>query len=189
MPFSSLLVQCDVKPEEAPDHVGVTPPDGASLAGAMKAPALAALAIAGALGSAVMLRVMAPTPPISNEPQLAQVPQSSPPQPPASMPGPPGPTTVATATALDLALAAPTSAPSSLSLGPATDTAAEAEQVHHIDELVAAGRLGEAHAEAMDFVQAHPSGAIAAHVMNLMGVHPRPAGAVPPTPAPDSPGR
>jgi hypothetical protein len=31
----------------------------------------------------------------------------------------------------------------------------------------------------MIFVQRHPSGPFSAHVMNLMGVHPRPAGAVP----------
>ncbi len=65
----------------------------------------------------------------------------------------------------------------------------EEEQARHIDELVDTGRIGEAHAEAMDFVQQHPFGELATHVMNLMGVHPRPAGAVPPTPPPDSPGR
>jgi hypothetical protein len=58
----------------------------------------------------------------------------------------------------------------------ATDEETEAK---HIDSLVALGRIGEAHTAAMIFVQHHPSGPFSTHVMNLMGVHPRPAGAVP----------
>jgi hypothetical protein len=60
-----------------------------------------------------------------------------------------------------------------------TAAAAEASEARAIDELVAANRIGEAHHEAMLFVQRHPGGPYTAHVMNLMGVHPRPPGAVP----------
>jgi|SRR5580698_9027680 hypothetical protein len=59
----------------------------------------------------------------------------------------------------------------------------EEEEAKHIDSLVALGRIGEAHTAAMMFVQHHPSGPFSAHVMNLMGVHPRPPGAVPEPPA------
>ena len=55
----------------------------------------------------------------------------------------------------------------------------EEEEAKRIDSLVALGRIGEAHTAAMIFVQHHPSGPFSLHVMNLMGVHPRPPGAVP----------
>jgi hypothetical protein len=55
---------------------------------------------------------------------------------------------------------------------------AEVREARQIDELVSANRIGEAHTLAMAFVQRHPSGPYAQHVMNLMGVHPRPPGAV-----------
>jgi len=65
----------------------------------------------------------------------------------------------------------------------ATTTSASAitaeEEAKRIDSLVALGRIGEAHTAAMIFVQHHPSGPFSTHVMNLMGVHPRPPGAVP----------
>src|SRR5271170_1682809 len=57
-------------------------------------------------------------------------------------------------------------------------TIAEEEEAKHIDSLVTLGRIGEAHTAAMIFVQHHPSGPFSSHVMNLMGVHPRPPGAV-----------
>jgi hypothetical protein len=41
----------------------------------------------------------------------------------------------------------------------------------------------------MIFVQHHPSGPFSAHVMNLMGVHPRPPGAVPEPPPETDEGR
>jgi hypothetical protein len=56
---------------------------------------------------------------------------------------------------------------------------AEERASRKIDALVQLDRIGEAHTEAMLFVQRHPSGPFSAHVMNLMGVHPRPPGAVP----------
>jgi hypothetical protein len=62
---------------------------------------------------------------------------------------------------------------------------AEEREARRIDALVALDRIGEAHTRAMIFVQHHPSGPFSEHVMNLMGVHPRPAGAVPELP-PDS---
>jgi hypothetical protein len=43
-----------------------------------------------------------------------------------------------------------------------------------IDALVALGSIGEAHREAEQFIERWPSGERAVHVMNLMGVHPRP---------------
>jgi hypothetical protein len=55
----------------------------------------------------------------------------------------------------------------------------EEQQARQIDALVALDRIGEAHTAAMLFIQDHPSGPFSAHVMNLMGVHPRPPGAVP----------
>jgi hypothetical protein len=55
----------------------------------------------------------------------------------------------------------------------------EEHQVRQIDALVALDRIGEAHSAAMLFIQDHPSGPFSTHVMNLMGVHPRPPGAVP----------
>ncbi len=86
------------------------------------------------------------------------------------------------------AVAAAAASPPPMPAAPAPRTDMEGD-VRHIDDLVAAGRIGEAHAEAADFVQQHPTGPLAAHVMNLMGVHPRPAGAVPPTPRNDDLGR
>jgi hypothetical protein len=59
---------------------------------------------------------------------------------------------------------------------------AEERAARKIDALVAVDRIGEAHTEAMIFVQHHPSGPFSQHVMNLMGVHPRPPGAVPEPP-------
>jgi hypothetical protein len=56
---------------------------------------------------------------------------------------------------------------------------AEERDARSIDALVALDRIAEAHSEAMLFVQHHPTGTLSEHVMNLMGVHPRPAGAVP----------
>lgn len=55
----------------------------------------------------------------------------------------------------------------------------EQAEANRIDSLVALGRIGDAHTAAMIFVQHHPSGPFSSHVMNLMGVHPRPPGAVP----------
>jgi hypothetical protein len=43
-----------------------------------------------------------------------------------------------------------------------------------IDALVALGSIGEAHREAEQFIERWPTGERAEHVMNLMGVHPRP---------------
>jgi hypothetical protein len=62
---------------------------------------------------------------------------------------------------------------------------AEEREARRIDALAALDRIGEAHTRAMIFVQHHPSGPFSQHVMNLMGVHPRPAGAVPEPPADD----
>jgi outer membrane protein assembly factor BamD (BamD/ComL family) len=56
---------------------------------------------------------------------------------------------------------------------------AEEREARSIDALVALGDIGEAHSEAMRFVQRHPAGPFTTHIMNLMGVHPRPPGAVP----------
>jgi hypothetical protein len=55
----------------------------------------------------------------------------------------------------------------------------EEREARAIDALVALDDIGEAHTEAMLFVQHHPSGPFTAHIVNLMGVHPRPPGAVP----------
>src|SRR5258708_1713864 len=55
---------------------------------------------------------------------------------------------------------------------------AEERDARKIDALVQLDRIGEAHTDAMLFIQRHPSGPFSAHVMNLMGVHPRPPGAV-----------
>jgi hypothetical protein len=48
-----------------------------------------------------------------------------------------------------------------------------------VDALLALGQLREAHYRAQLFVQHHPDSPFAPHVMNLMGVHPRPPGVVP----------
>lgn len=61
--------------------------------------------------------------------------------------------------------------------------AAEEREARAIDALVALDDIGEAHTEAMLFVQHHPNGPFTAHIANLMGVHPRPPGAVPESPA------
>lgn len=61
----------------------------------------------------------------------------------------------------------------------AESATAEEREARRIDALVALDRIGEAHTEAMIFVQRHPSGPYSQHIMNLMGVHPRPPGAVP----------
>jgi hypothetical protein len=60
---------------------------------------------------------------------------------------------------------------------------AEEREARAIDALVALDDIGEAHTEAMLFVQHHPTGPFTTHVANLMGVHPRPPGAVPELPA------
>jgi hypothetical protein len=62
---------------------------------------------------------------------------------------------------------------------------AEEREATVIDALVALDRIGPAHTDAMLFVQRYPSGPYSQHIMNLMGVHPRPRGAVP-APPPDS---
>jgi hypothetical protein len=62
---------------------------------------------------------------------------------------------------------------------------AEEREARRIDALVALDRIGPAHTDAMLFVQRYPSGPYSQHIMNLMGVHPRPPGAVP-EPPPDS---
>lgn len=74
---------------------------------------------------------------------------------------------------------APTSTSTSTPISAPASTADEETEAKHIDSLVALGRIGEAHTAAMIFVQHHPSGPFSSHVMNLMGVHPRPPGAVP----------
>jgi hypothetical protein len=61
----------------------------------------------------------------------------------------------------------------------------EEREARKIDALVALDRIGPAHTDAMLFVQRYPSGPYSQHIMNLMGVHPRPPGAVP-EPPPDS---
>ncbi len=66
---------------------------------------------------------------------------------------------------------------------------AEEREARTIDALVALDRIGEAHTDAMIFVQHHPSGPFSQHVMNLMGVHPRPPGAVPEPPLQTNEGR
>jgi hypothetical protein len=62
---------------------------------------------------------------------------------------------------------------------------AEEREARKIDALVALDRIGPAHTDAMLFVQRYQSGPYSQHIMNLMGVHPRPPGAVP-EPPPDS---
>jgi hypothetical protein len=62
---------------------------------------------------------------------------------------------------------------------------AEERDARRIDALVQLDRIGQAHTDAMLFVQRHPSGPFSGHVINLMGVHPRPPGAVP-EPPPDA---
>lgn len=54
-----------------------------------------------------------------------------------------------------------------------------------VDALLAVGQLHEAHYRAQVFVQHHPGSPFAQHVMNLMGVHPRPPGVVPELPDED----
>jgi hypothetical protein len=48
-----------------------------------------------------------------------------------------------------------------------------------VDAWLALGQIGEAHYRAQLFVQHYPDSPFAHHVMNLMGVHPRPPGVVP----------
>jgi hypothetical protein len=55
-----------------------------------------------------------------------------------------------------------------------------------VDALLAMGQLQEAHYRAQLFVQHHPDSPFARHVMNLMGVHPRPPGVVPEPPDNDN---
>jgi len=91
--------------------------------------------------------------------------------------------------ALNLREPTPTSAPApetppvlALAPAPAPTPAPETDEereARRIDTLVALDRIGEAHSAAMAFIQRHPSGPYSAHVMNLMGVHPRPPGALP----------
>jgi hypothetical protein len=59
------------------------------------------------------------------------------------------------------------------------DRSAEERDANAIDDLVALGRIGEAHGAAMRFVQRYPAGPFTSHVSNLMGVHARPRGALP----------
>ena len=65
---------------------------------------------------------------------------------------------------------------------PGSDDAEERE-ARAIDALVALDDIGEAHTEAMLFVQHHPNGPFTTHIANLMGVHPRPPGEVPELPS------
>jgi hypothetical protein len=51
-----------------------------------------------------------------------------------------------------------------------------------VDAWLALGQIGEAHYRAQLFVQHYPDSPFAQHVMNLMGVHPRPPGVVPEPP-------
>jgi hypothetical protein len=51
-----------------------------------------------------------------------------------------------------------------------------------VDAWLALGQIGEAHYRAQLFVQHYPDSPFAHHVMNLMGVHPRPPGVVPEPP-------
>jgi hypothetical protein len=51
---------------------------------------------------------------------------------------------------------------------------AEERAAKAIDALVSLNRIGEAHHEAELFIERWPTGERATHVMNLMGVHPRP---------------
>jgi hypothetical protein len=53
---------------------------------------------------------------------------------------------------------------------------AEERAAMAIDALVSLERIGEAHREAQLFIERWPTGDRAVHVMNLMGVHPRPRG-------------
>jgi hypothetical protein len=136
-----------------------------------------ALVMVGALAGVAGLRWMAhEARPRSNAPAKTSEPLSS------ALPE------TATAMPAAQAVAATAASPLPMAEAPAPRTDMEGD-VRHIDDLVAAGRVGEAHAEATDFVQQHPTGPLAVHVMALMGVHPRPAGAVPPTPRNDDFGR
>jgi hypothetical protein len=142
----------------------------------MNRTALAMVVIAGGLAITVGLR--------ATSRNMAAVPsamQSSPIATPAA--------SIAPVAAVATPAAAPEVDSASTASMPTIAPPTDEEEARHIDDLVAAGRLGEAHAEAMDFVQEHPSGPLTSHVMNLMGVHARPAGAVPPTPRPDPSGR
>jgi hypothetical protein len=51
-----------------------------------------------------------------------------------------------------------------------------------VDAWLALGQIGAAHYRAQLFVQHYPDSPFAQHVMNLMGVHPRPPGVVPEPP-------
>jgi|CZKU01.1.fsa_nt_gi hypothetical protein len=55
-----------------------------------------------------------------------------------------------------------------------------------VDALLVQEHLQEAHYRAQLFVQHHPDSPYARHVMNLMGVHPRPPGVVPEPPDDDN---
>jgi hypothetical protein len=143
----------------------------------MKRSLLVALAVLGALVGAGGLRaILAETNAIASPAIHAHAssesasPSAAPAEPPAAAIAAPAPSFVA---------------PPAVSAAPrpAAQATGEEAEAEYIDDLVASGDLGEAHAAAMDFVQEHPTGPFTAHVMNLMGVHPRPAGAVPQTSA------
>jgi hypothetical protein len=55
-----------------------------------------------------------------------------------------------------------------------------------VDALLALGQVQEAHYRAQLFVQHHPDSPFARHVVDLMGVHPRPPGVVPEPPDDES---
>lgn len=59
---------------------------------------------------------------------------------------------------------------------------ADERESRRVDALLALGQLNEAHYRAQLFVQHFPHSPYAIHVMNLMGVHPRPPGVVPEPP-------
>jgi hypothetical protein len=59
---------------------------------------------------------------------------------------------------------------------------ADERESRRVDALLALGQVHEAHYRAQLFVQHFPSSSYATHVMNLMGVHPRPPGVVPEPP-------
>jgi hypothetical protein len=59
---------------------------------------------------------------------------------------------------------------------------ADERDSREVDALLALGRIQDAHWRAQLFVQHHPDSPYALHVMNLMGVHPRPPGVVPDPP-------
>jgi hypothetical protein len=59
---------------------------------------------------------------------------------------------------------------------------ADERDSREVDALLALGKIQDAHYRAQLFVQHYPGSPYAAHVTNLMGVHPRPPGVVPEPP-------